>query len=209
MGVEARTHWERIYEEKAPEALSWYQPVPNTSLELIEKARVARDAAILDVGGGASSLAGRLLDAGYTDVTVADISSAALDRARAALGPDADRVTWVEADVRDHDFGRRFDLWHDRAVLHFMVEPADRDGYLEVLRRTLRLGGHLILATFGPEGPTRCSGLPVSRYGAPALAEVLPEFELLSSRIEVHHTPSGTPQQFLYAHLRRAAGTDS
>jgi ubiquinone/menaquinone biosynthesis C-methylase UbiE len=209
MEVQAQAHWERIYEEKPPEALSWYQPVPKTSLDLIDDARVAGDAAILDVGGGTSSLAVRLLDAGYTDITVADISSAALDRARAALGTDADRVTWVQADVRDHDFGRPFDLWHDRAVLHFMVDDADRDGYLEVLRRTLRPDGHLIVATFGPEGPTRCSGLPVSRYGAPALAELLPEFELLSSRLEVHHTPSGTPQQFLYAHLRRAAESDS
>lgn len=209
MGVQAQAHWERIYEEKAPEALSWYEAVPKVSLELIEEARVARDAAILDVGGGASGLAGRLLDAGYTDITVADISGPALDRARAALGEDADRVAWVEADIRDHHFGRGFDLWHDRAVLHFMVEDADRSGYLEVLRRTLRPAGHLIVATYGPEGPTRCSGLPVCRYGAPAVAELLPDFELVSSRLEMHHTPSGTPQQFLYAHLRRGDAQDA
>src|SRR5918995_5202074 len=150
MVVHAQAHWERIYEEKAPDEVSWYESVPRASLELIEEARVARDAAILDVGGGASRLAGRLLDAGYTDITVADISGRALDRARAALGEDADRVAWVEADIRDHDFGRGFDLWHERAVLHFMVADADRSGYLEVLRRTLRPAGHVIVATFGP-----------------------------------------------------------
>jgi SAM-dependent methyltransferase len=209
MVVHAQAHWERIYEEKAPDEVSWYESVPRASLELIEEARVARDAAILDVGGGASGLAGRLLDAGYTDITVADISGRALDRARAALGEDADRVAWVEADVREHDFGRRFDLWHDRAAFHFMVEGADRAAYLETLRGTLGPSGHLIVATFGPEGPTRCSGLPVSRYGAPAIAELLPDFELVSSRLEMHHTPSGTAQQFLYAHLRRVEAQDS
>jgi ubiquinone/menaquinone biosynthesis C-methylase UbiE len=204
MGVEAQAHWERIYTENAPVEVSWYEAVPRASLELIEEANIARDAAILDVGGGASGLAGQLLDAGYTDITVADISAAALGRARSELGERADRVTWVGADVRDHDFGRGFELWHDRAVLHFMVEDADRGGYLDTLRRTLHQSGHLIVATFGPEGPTRCSGLPVNRYSGASLAELLPEFELVSSRLELHHTPAGTPQQFLYAHLRRA-----
>jgi SAM-dependent methyltransferase len=204
MGVQAQAHWQRIYEENAPDEVSWYEAVPRASLELIEEAELTRNAAILDVGGGASMLAGQLLDAGYTDITVADISGGALDRARSALGEAADRVTWIEADVRDHDFGRSVDLWHDRAVFHFMVEDADRSGYLGTLRRALRPGGHLIVATFGPEGPTRCSGLPVSRYSEPALAGLLPDFELVSSRLALHHTPSGTPQQFLYAHLRRA-----
>jgi 2-polyprenyl-3-methyl-5-hydroxy-6-metoxy-1,4-benzoquinol methylase len=199
-----RDHWEEIYRQKAPDQVSWYEAMPRASLELIEDAAVARDAAILDLGGGASGLAGRLLEAGYADITVADISAAALERARSALGERATRIKWVQADVRDHDFGRTFDVWHDRAVLHFMVDPDDRDRYLDTLRGTLDATGHLIVAMFGPEGPTRCSGLPVSRYSEPEIRELLPDFELVSSRLQVHHTPAGTPQQFLYAHLRRA-----
>jgi SAM-dependent methyltransferase len=125
---------------------------------------VPLDAAIVDVGGGASRLAAELRRRGHTDVTVLDLSVQALEIARADLGEAAGGVTWVEGDVRSHDFGRRFDLWHDRAAFHFMVEPPDRDAYLATLDRTLRPGGHLILATFGPQGPTQCSGLPVYRY---------------------------------------------
>lgn len=199
-----RAHWESTYAEKAPEEVSWYEPLPQRSLELIRATGVDHDAGILDVGGGASSLAAQLLGMGYTDLTVADISPAALAHARAEMGDAAARISWIEADVRTHDFGRRYELWHDRAVFHFMVSPADREGYLEVLRRTLRLGGHLVIATFGPQGPTRCSGLPVQRYSAEELEGVLGEdFELVSSSLATHSTPSGAGQQFLYAHFRR------
>lgn len=185
--------------------LSWTEAVPAMSLELIAQTGLTFDAAIVDVGGGASRLAAELLELGHSDITVADISGEALDRAKADLGEDADRVTWIEADVRDHDFGRSFDLWHDRAVFHFMVDVSDRDGYLATLRRSLRPGGHVILATFGPEGPTECSGLPVKRYDAEAISGALGrEFELVSSRLKVHRTPSGRSQQFIYVHIRRA-----
>lgn len=197
-------HWQRAYRERQPREVSWYEQAPEVSLELIEGAELAPSAAILDAGGGASSLAGHLIAAGYTDVTVADLSRAALERAREDLGEAAGEVEWVQADLRDHDFGRRFDLWHDRAVLHFMVEPSDREGYLATLRRSLRSGGHAILAAFGPEGPTRCSGLPVVRYSAAELSALLGgEFELLSSRLQDHRTPLGATQQFVYAHLVR------
>jgi SAM-dependent methyltransferase len=199
-----RAHWERAYAEKTPVRVSWYELLPQHSLALIEAANVSLDAGVLDVGGGASSLAAQLLGMGYTDLTVADVSPAALAHARAELGSDAGRVSWIEADIRSHDFGRRYDLWHDRAVFHFMVSPADREAYLKVLRRTLRPGGHLIIATFGPQGPTQCSGLPVERYSAEGIQRVLGEdFELASSSLATHHTPSGASQQFLYAHLRR------
>jgi SAM-dependent methyltransferase len=197
-----RSHWEDTYTNRTAQQVSWYEPRPQRSVELIHAARLGRDASILDVGGGASRLAAQLLGMDYTDLTVADISPAALAHARAELGPDAERVTWVEADVRTHDFGRRYDLWHDRALFHFMVSPADREGYVDVLRRTLRPGGHLVIATFGPQGPTQCSGLPVQRYGAEDLLSVLGEdFALLSSSLATHRTPSGASQQFLYAHL--------
>jgi SAM-dependent methyltransferase len=198
-------HWERIYTEREPQALSWYEPSPRTSLELIADAVLPPSAGIVDVGGGASGLAGALLSAGYSDITVADISGAALARAREALGEASEQIAWVEADVRTHDFGRKFDLWHDRAVFHFMVESDDRNAYLAALRRALRRGGHLILATFGPDGPTTCSGLPVDRYSAAALSARVGEgFELLSSRLVEHRTPSGASQQFLYVHMRAA-----
>jgi SAM-dependent methyltransferase len=202
--------WEQIYLERQPERLSWYEPLPEASLALIEEAAVPRDAPILDVGGGTSKLAGQLLAAGYRDVTVVDIAPHALERAREELGPAADRVTWIEADIRRHEFGPRFDLWHDRAVFHFMVEPNDRTRYVRALRRTLRAGGHLIIATFGPDGPTRCSGLPVARYGGGELSQVLgADFEFVSSRLEQHRTPGGHGQQFLYAHFRRKPDGDS
>ncbi len=203
-----RAHWEDSYSKKTRDKVSWYEPRPQRSLELIQATGLSRDARILDVGGGASRLAEQLLGMGYTDLTVADISPAGLAHARAELGSDAARVTWIEADVRTYDFGSSYDLWHDRAVFHFMVSPADREGYVSVLRRTLLPGGHLVIATFGPQGPTQCSGLPVQRYGAEDLLSVLGEdFVLASSSLATHHTPSGASQQFLYARLlRRPAG---
>lgn len=201
--TDARVHWQRAYAERGTQEPSWTEAVPATSLALIEGTGLRVDAAIIDVGGGASRLAAELVQAGFSAVTVADISAEALERAKADLGESAGRVTWVEADVRSHDFGCTFDLWHDRAAFHFMVESSDRSDYLKSLRRALRPGGHLILATFGPDGPTTCSGLPVSRHSATSLSETLgSEFELLSSRLKDHRTPFGRSQQFLYAHLR-------
>lgn len=201
-----RAHWQRVYRERDPREVSWYEPAPEASLELIEEAGLTPDAAILDAGGGASSLAGHLLATGHTDVTVTDISEAALERAKRELGEAAGQIEWIQADLRDHDFGRRFDLWHDRAVLHFMVDPDDRAAYLDTLRRSLRPSGHLVVATFGPDGPERCSGLPVNRYSAADLSALLgDDFEPLSSRLLEHRTPTGATQQFLYAHLAREA----
>jgi SAM-dependent methyltransferase len=199
-----RAHWQSTYAQRTPEQVSWYEARPQHSLELIAAAGIAKDASILDLGGGTSTLAAELLAIGYGDLTVADISPTALAHGRAHLGSAAERVTWVEADVRNHDFTRSYELWHDRAVFHFMVSDVDRDGYLQTLRGTLRPGGHLIIATFGPEGPPRCSGLPVERYRTEELQRVLgEEFELIGSNLATHHTPCGASQQFLYAHLRR------
>jgi ubiquinone/menaquinone biosynthesis C-methylase UbiE len=172
---------------------------------MIEALQLPTDAPIVDVGGGASGLAGELLGRGYSDLTVADISEAALEAAKDALGEKAGAVSWVRADVREHDFGRRFAVWHDRAVLHFMTEPADRIAYLETLRRSLLPGGHLIVATFGPDGPTTCSGLPVLRYGADDLERAFAGVaHVVSARLHDHQTPSGKTQQFIYAHLTRS-----
>jgi len=194
-----RAHWQNVYAQRASEEVSWYEPRPLRSLDLIAAAGVARDAGILDVGGGASTLVGELLKSGYVDLTVADISPAALARTQAQLGSRVQRVKFVEADIRSHEFGRCYALWHDRAVFHFMVDEHDRDQYLSTLHRTLEPGGHAIVATFGPDGPTRCSGLPVQRYDADKLALTLgPEFEVRTTRLHAHRTPMGATQQFLY-----------
>ena len=201
---DASAHWQQIYGQREPKRLSWYEPVPAASLSMIQEAGLPLDAAILDVGGGTSKLAGQLLAAGYRDVTVVHVAPQALGRARAELGADADRVRWIEADIRWHDFEHRFDLWHERAVFHFVVAPGDQGRCVSALRRTLRADDHLIIASFSPEGPTQCSGLPVARYGATDLSRVLgEEFEFVSSRLEQHRTPAGHEQQFLYAHFRR------
>jgi SAM-dependent methyltransferase len=198
----AQAHWERVWTTNDPDQVSWFDASPRLSVEMIEALSLGSDAAILDVGGGVSGLAGELLRRGYEDLTVADISHAALEKARAGLGAEAAKVNWVVADARAHDFGRRFAVWHDRAVFHFLVDERDRDGYLEVLRRSLIPNGHAIVATFGPDGPTSCSGLPVARYSADELAEAFsPVAGLVSDRLAVHQTPSGKAQQFLYAHL--------
>jgi SAM-dependent methyltransferase len=196
-------HWQQVYEERDPDEVSWFEQTPERSLAMIEGAVPHKDAAIIDVGGGASRLAGELLRRGYGDITIADISAEALEQARRELGERADEVVWVQADVRDQAFGRRFDLWHDRAVFHFMVDDADREAYLATLRDSVSLEGQVIIATFGPEGPEQCSGLPVRRYGADELAAQLgPQFDLVDSELGVHETPSGYEQQFLWAHFR-------
>jgi SAM-dependent methyltransferase len=198
----AAAHWQRAYEGGVGN-LSWTEAVPEASLALIEEAAMPLDAAILDVGGGASRLAAELLQRGYEDLTVADVSAEAMEYAKAGLGSTGSSVTWVVGDARRHDFGRRFDLWHDRAVFHFMVAREDREGYLEVLARTLRPGGHLILATFGPDGPEQCSGLPVSRYSPESISQTLgTDYQPVSSQLLEHQTPSGRTQQFMYAHLK-------
>lgn len=198
-----RQHWQQVYVEQDPTEVSWFEQVPTASLAMIEELDLPRHVPILDLGGGASGLAGELLRRGYSDVTVADISASALERAQTDLGADADKVSWIVADARTHDFGRSFALWHDRALFHFMVDVEDRRQYLEVLARSVEPNGHVIMATFGPQGPNSCSGLPVARYGAKELASVLaPTAEFVSAHIEDHRTPSGNAQQFLYAHFK-------
>jgi len=202
--VSPQAHWDDVYTRRDPRELRWFEPAPEISLALIEQAGVARDTAIVDIGGGTSGLAAALLADGYTDITVADISAASLHAAAMTLGADAERVRWVTADVRSRDFGRRYDLWHDRAVFHFMVTTPDRDAYLDTFRRTLAPGGHAIFATFGPDGPTRCSGLPTRPYDKLELTRLLgPDFQQVASRLHEHTTPSGERQQFLYLLARR------
>ncbi|MDH3275256.1 MAG: class I SAM-dependent methyltransferase [Gammaproteobacteria bacterium] len=200
MGKSGKNHWQRVYGEKEPTAVSWYQPVPKISLQLIRSTHIARDEPILDAGGGASTLVDHLMSEGYTDISVLDISGKALERSRARLGDRADAVTWIESDVTEFEPLRRFALWHDRAVFHFLTKSADRDKYIEVVCRALQPNGHLVLATFGPEGPERCSGLDIQRYGVDELQKLFgSRFDLCSHELDEHATPMGSKQQFLYS----------
>lgn len=195
-----KSHWERVYTTKQSGEVSWYQPIPEKSLELIRSTGVPLDAPILDVGGGASTLVDHLLDAGYRDVSVLDIASSAFAQAKARLGAKATQVTWIEADVTQFEPSRTYAVWHDRAVFHFQTGVADRDRYLDVLCKSLQSPGHFLLATFGLEGPTRCSGLEVQRYSVEMLKGLLePEFGLCAYEIEKHRTPMGATQEFLYS----------
>jgi SAM-dependent methyltransferase len=196
-----RDHWDSVYSSKADADVSWTQSEPGLSLSLIREACAA--GRVIDVGGGSSPLAGRLLDAGYA-VAVLDISAAALARSRSRLGQRADTVRWMVADVTAAiDLGT-FDAWHDRAVYHFLVEPAQRAAYRELLARAVPVGGHAVIATFAPDGPEKCSGLPVRRYDGTALAaELGGRFRLLKTVPETHLTPWGNPQSFQYSVFAR------
>ena len=204
LATAVRRHWDAVYERRQPTEVSWYQAEPETSLALIGDLELASGAAIVDVGGGASSLAARLLDRGFTDITVLDVSARALAVARAALGRDAARVEWLEQDLLSWTPRARYDLWHDRAVFHFLVEPARRERYAEVLRAALHARGKAVIGAFASDGPTRCSGLAVERYDPAGLAAVFaPGFTVVATRREEHHTPGGAVQPFTWVTLER------
>jgi len=200
-----RSHWEGIYETRSPESVSWFQPAPVRSLAMIRAAAADLTTPVIDVGGGASVLVDELLKAGYLDLTVLDLAPAALEAARARLGAAAAKVRWVEGDIRTAPLSAsHYGVWHDRAVFHFLTEAADRAAYVAQVERTVRPGGHVIIATFAEDGPARCSGLPVVRYSPAALHRVLgPRFELLASEREEHTTPAGGRQAFIYCLCRR------
>ena len=204
--MSTRDHWDEVYRSKSPESLSWYRPRLERSLSWIDGCGLDPRAHVVDVGGGASTLVDDLLARGFERVSVADISEEALARSRARLGGAAHDVRWVVGDATTPLFDEDdVDLWHDRAVFHFLTDAARRDAYVEALRRCLRPGGFAIIATFGPNGPDHCSGLPVSRYTASDIAAALgPGFELVAQADEEHTTPWGASQAFAYALCRRS-----
>jgi len=200
MTEERKSHWEGIYGDKNSTEVSWYQEVPDKSLALVVSTGTSQKDAILDVGGGASTLVDHLLDAGYVDITVLDLASKAFDQSRQRLGERASAPSWVVSDITRFEPQRKYRLWHDRAVLHFLTDSADRRRYMSVLKQALDPGGHVVIAAFGPEGPLKCSGLEIRRYTIEMLAELLgPEFELQSHELDNHQTPMGATQQFLYS----------
>jgi 2-polyprenyl-3-methyl-5-hydroxy-6-metoxy-1,4-benzoquinol methylase len=202
--MDAKEHWERIYTSKAPEAVSWYRPHLETSLALIERAAGSPSAAIIDVGGGESTLVDDLLDRGYENITVLDVSQVAIEVTKNRLGLAADRVRWIAADITKALLEPSgYDVWHDRAVFHFLTAVEQRIAYVRNVVNAVRPGGHVIVSTFGPEGPTKCSGLEIVRYDAESLHnEFGAHFRLVESSKEMHHTPFGTTQQFLYCYCR-------
>jgi len=201
-----REHWDEVYGRKRPDEVSWYRPHLERSLTYIDGAGLGREAAIIDVGGGASTLVDDLLDRGYANVSVLDVSQAAIGTAKARLGERAARVRWSVADVTQADLPTAaYDFWHDRAVFHFLGDRELRRRYVDTVRRSVKPGGLVLVAGFGPEGPARCSGLDVVRYGPDELhAELGDDFERIATSTEVHVTPWGAEQPFVYLHCRLA-----
>ncbi len=198
-------HWDRIYTTYPLEELSWFQSHPELSIELIERASADLGAAIIDIGGGDSFLVDGLLDLGYEDLTVLDVSPAALDRAQRRLGERAASVDWIACDVTLYEPERAFDVWHDRALFHFLTAAEDRRRYAGAMDRALGRGGQAVVSTFSLDGPPKCSGLEVRRYSAETLAAELAPLELVESLKQAHETPAGKRQSFVYGRFARGA----
>jgi 2-polyprenyl-3-methyl-5-hydroxy-6-metoxy-1,4-benzoquinol methylase len=202
--VDAKAHWEKVYATKAPEAVSWYRPHLETSLALIERAADARSASIIDIGGGESTLVDDLLARSYENITVLDVSQTAIDVTKKRLGLAAEQIRWLVADVTVAELEPGvYDVWHDRAVFHFLTAMEQRIAYFRNVARSVKRGGHVIVSTFGPEGPAKCSGLDVMRYDADSLHDQFgARFRLVESSKELHRTPFDTTQQFLYCYCK-------
>jgi SAM-dependent methyltransferase len=209
MGDASRqAHWEDVYTTKGENEVSWFQHSPAPSLDLIVQAGATPESGIIDIGGGASRLVDNLVEQGFEDVTVLDLSAAALAAARNRLeshfGAGAHRVQWIVADVTTWEPARMYDIWHDRAAFHFLTDPSDRDAYIARLGRGLRIGGHAIIATFALDGPEKCSGLPVARYDSASLGRTLGDaFRLIHTERHQHATPWESRQAFQFSVFRR------
>lgn len=202
--MDRQAHWQGIYTGKQETGVSWFQERPNSSIEQIERTGFGQTARIIDVGGGASRLVDCLLDLGYVHVSVLDIADAALAKARARLGARGESVEWVAADVAKWTPASAFDIWHDRAVFHFLTEFSDRKAYATAMAAAVRIGGQAIIGAFALDGPKRCSGLPVCRYGAGRLAAGFsPQFRSVETFLEDHITPGGDVQKFLFCRMLR------
>ncbi|MEY9181008.1 SAM-dependent methyltransferase [Bradyrhizobium sp. USDA 326] len=198
------THWDHVYATKGEAEVSWFQDSPSPSLDLIRAANPDHGAAIIDIGGGASRLVDALLQDGYRDVAVLDLAANALDAAKKRIGGAASIVDWIVADATTWQPTKSYDVWHDRAAFHFLTDPRHRAAYVERLRWALTPGGQVIIGTFSPDGPEKCSGLPVQRHDSASLAaELGPEFELVETRGETHHTPWDSTQAFQFSRFRR------
>jgi SAM-dependent methyltransferase len=198
------THWQNVYATKGEAEVSWFQENPAISLEMIRAANPDHGADIIDIGGGASRLVDALLQDGYRDIAVLDLSANALDAAKKRIGAAASAVDWIVADATTWQPVKTYDVWHDRAAFHFLTDPRDRIAYVGRLRTAVASGGHVIIATFAPDGPEKCSGLPVQRHDSASLAaELGPGFELVETRSQIHRTPWQSTQAFQFSRFRR------
>ena len=200
-----KTHWETVYQTKSDRQVSWYRDHLDNSLRMILNTNVGKDAAIIDVGGGNSTLADDLLDNGFADISVLDISASAMKKSQTRLGSRAQQIEWLEADITDATLPKNYyDVWHDRAVFHFLTDAKDRQKYVKLVMSSLKIGGHIIVASFGENGPLKCSGLDVVRYSPETMhSEFGNEFKLIKSLNETHKTPFGTTQEFIYCYCRK------
>ena len=203
--MNTKTHWEHIYETKGATQVSWYQEHAQFSLQYIRNTGIGKSDHVIDVGGGTSTLVDDLIEDGFQHITILDVSGTALQVARQRLGPRTAMVNWIEADITQAELlPDAYDVWHDRAVFHFLTQAADRQRYVDAVRHSVRKGGHVIVATFATDGPERCSGLDVVRYSPESLhSEFGEEFEVMDSTRETHHTPLGTEQKFIYCYCRK------
>lgn len=201
----SKTHWENIYTVKKPDEVSWYRAHLDHSLEMILQTGVKKDGAIIDVGGGSSTLVDDLLEAGFSNLSVLDISGNAIKTSKTRLGERSLEVKWIEADITEVSLPEdHYDVWHDRAVFHFLTAPDDRKKYVELVMRSLKVGGHIIVAAFGLDGPAKCSGLDVVKYSPETMHEEFGDgFNLVKSRNETHRTPFNTTQEFIYCYCQK------
>lgn len=197
-----KNHWETVYETKEPSQVSWTQELPKTSLDFITSFDLPKNARIIDVGGGDSKLVDFLLEAGFTNITVLDISSKALERAKLRLGEKANKIEWIVSDITDFKPQRSFDLWHDRAAFHFLTSPEQKEKYLETIQNNVN--GYLVLGTFSENGPKKCSGLDIQQYSEASLSQLLEDdFEKIKCVTEDHTTPFNTTQNFLFCSFKK------
>ena len=202
--LERQAHWQNVYQTKDEQTVSWFQQRPDISLDLIHATGVDTGAPIIDIGGGASRLVDALISEGFNAVSVLDLSEKALETSKARLGAEGAQVQWIVADITRWQPSQAYDVWHDRAALHFLTDPKDRAAYVERVLKTVRFGGHVIVGTFAPDGPERCSGLPVVRHDAASLGELLgSSFALADTRRHDHQTPSGAIQKFQFSRFQR------
>ncbi len=200
---DTKEHWESIYQTKKSNEVSWYQEKPKTSLNLISEIGLNRNAKIIDIGAGDSKLVDNLLTLGFRNITLLDVSSTALNKAKKRLGPKANDVKWIMSDLMDFKTSDRYDLWHDRAVLHFLTKKEDINKYVEIVRRFLKPNGYLIVSTFSENGPKKCSGLDIKQYSEDTMKKLFSDFEHIKSFEEEHKTPLGNSQIFIYNVFRK------
>jgi len=198
-----KKHWDKVYQTKNVDEVSWYQPTPSTSLEFIEELQIPLSAKIIDIGGGDSFLVDHLLDLGYQDISVLDISQEAIEKAKNRLGMNSEKVSWIVADAADFQTEQKYDFWHDRAALHFLTDEEEIESYFETLKSSLNPGVHLLIGTFSENGPEKCSGLTVQKYSDDTLSHLLSDgFEKTKCLTLDHETPSGSRQNFLFCSFR-------